>query len=285
MIHRDVAILMFLWRWKVATTKALATRFFSDVTLASAYKRLSRLEKEKFIEARCDPFGKEFVWTLSRRGFEAIKDELPRLREAGYKSEAIQHDALVTALHLGEFLTGAPQQTEVFTEQQIRRYALEEYPSWAPKTDRHRPDGYTKITAGPDGSKILAFEVELSPKSVKEYELIGDFYSRVTQVQQVIWLAKHPSLAERIRRQLVKDNFGCSNFDKHSFITLGPFKKYGWQAPVALGPRQGESLSQIIRGNTSSTASPHVDARVHLNFLKSPHRSGTKRNPPAPSAS
>ena len=127
--QRDIPLLVFLWQWKLSTTAALACRFFPERSLPTAYHRLWLLEKAKFIREHTDRYRKRFAWGLDQKGYHAIRELLPALREEGYKSENIGHDLLVTAVHIGDWLLGAPTGAEVFSEQQLRRYHSDYFPA------------------------------------------------------------------------------------------------------------------------------------------------------------
>jgi hypothetical protein len=55
-VRKDFPILMFLWEWKVASTPAIAVRFFSGCNRMghTAYKRLCRMKKLGFIKTKFD---------------------------------------------------------------------------------------------------------------------------------------------------------------------------------------------------------------------------------------
>jgi hypothetical protein len=87
--ERGTPLLKFLWTWKLASTAALARRFFPQATNpVSAYNWLLALKNRGYITLRTDERGENSLWTLERAGFRAIRDLLPVLREEGYLSEA-----------------------------------------------------------------------------------------------------------------------------------------------------------------------------------------------------
>ena len=65
--NRDIPILLFLWRWKIATTKALHFRFFSKFSLKTAYHRLYLLRRGGFIQIRASLSGQNPVWCLTKK--------------------------------------------------------------------------------------------------------------------------------------------------------------------------------------------------------------------------
>ncbi len=161
---RDHQVLRFLWKWKLASTTAIACRFFPKINLLSGLRRLQFLETDKYI--KCIQISPEqgHVWSLTDRGFKYIRHSLKDIEHMGYKSEHLLHDYLVTAFHLGEWLTKQPTKSENFSEQQLRRNTQSTWPIWVPKSLAHRPDGYSICTY--QGQKMLvAFEVELPPVS------------------------------------------------------------------------------------------------------------------------
>lgn len=161
----DREILYFLWRWKVATTRALTVGFFADRSPVTAYKRLWKLERGKVIQSiAVDRQARHRVWTLSKLGFEILKQQyfLPELQEEGFRSENITHDLVTMAMHLGEYHLGCPSEVGLFTEQELRRLYPEMYPDWVPRSQRHRADGYWRVPIG-NKTKIITSWFQLAP--------------------------------------------------------------------------------------------------------------------------
>ncbi len=210
-----------------------------------------------------------FAWSLDQKGYHAIRDLLPALREDGYKSEHIGHDLLVTAVHLGEWLFGAPVGVETFTEQQLRRYDHEFYPSWVPPDEAHRPDGYWNV---PKGSikNTIALEVELSRQTHKRYEAIGEFYAINKGIIRVLWIVRNLAAAQTINSQLVKAAPDAKTF--HAFVLAPDFQKLGWGAEIVHGIDIGNSIHDLLQNSTRTSPEP-VLATLSLDTRKSPHKS------------
>ncbi len=243
--ERGTPLLRFLWTWKLASTAALARKFFPDVkNPVSAYNWLLGLKNSGYITYKTDERGQHSLWTLERSGFRAIRDLLPALREEGYLSEAPHHDWLATAFHLGEWLVESPNGIQILSEQQLRRIEPEHYPEWAPKDLRHRPDGYWHRVAQ-NGSRTVAFEMELTRKKGPVYQSIGSFYGESAQVNRVLWVVRGLSDVRFIQENLDKGPGARSNI--HSFVILSSFLKSGWSAPVEHGPGKGLSVEIFLR--------------------------------------
>ncbi len=241
--ERDIPLLGFLWRWKVVTTRALHARFFSSCSLIGAYHRLNRLERAGIIKSVCDERAQKFHWTLSKKGFEAIRSFLPALREEGFASEHVRHDGLVSAFHIGEWLIVRPQEVQLFSEQQLRRYAEESLPSWIPSPEIHRPDGYWGIPA--KGQIVpIALEVELNQKNSSFYQAVGDYYSEEQSVIRVMWLVELESQARSIQKQIQK--LVSQRGDIHSFASLDQFTAHGWSAKICYGPDSGKTIRESL---------------------------------------
>ncbi len=210
-----------------------------------------------------------FAWSLDQKGYGAIGDLLPALREDGYKSEHVGHDLLASAVHLGEWLLGAPAGVEVFTEQQLRRYNYELYPAWVPLDETHRPDGYWNV---PDGAikKTIALEVELSRQSHRRYEAIGEFYAKNKGIIRVLWVVRNLAAAHTINHHLCKAIAGGNTF--HAFALAPHFQQQGWGAQVVHGAETGVSIYNLLQNSTRTCPQP-VLARLNLDTRKSPHRS------------
>lgn len=130
--ERDLKILRYLWRWKVLSTAALTEKFFPERSPITAYTRLWHLQDGNYIRLIPLSDGKRFVWGLDQKGLASIKNQLPDLREIGFKSENVEHDHLVSAIHIGEWLTTTTSDDYFFSEQELRRFHLDQYPEWVP---------------------------------------------------------------------------------------------------------------------------------------------------------
>ena len=241
---REVRILIFLWKWKLVSNAALASkRFFPNAGQVRAYNRLLDMRHADLIEFRYDGKLQNFAWTLSKKGFSAIREYLPELREEGFKSENFEHDLLVTMFHLGDWLIEHPNNLHVFTEQELRRLAFHEYPAWVPRTDLHRPDGYFGFT---DGDKVIsvAVEIEFNRKAPVAYEGVGEFYSDLPDVHRVIWLVPNIDSAKRIQKK-IKESVPTRN-NIHNFVLINDFRKQGWQSPIAIGPDANKNVRQFL---------------------------------------
>jgi len=268
----DLPLLHFLWQWKVSTTAALCARFYSKRTLRQGYERLVKLEHGDLIQAHIVRNGSGFLWGLTKRGFDVIRPQLPSLRAEGYQSENKEHDLLVAAIHLGEWLADHPVDAEIFSEQELRCYDTSVYPWWIPQTEMHRPDGYWHIPTGNDFTAI-ALEVELTQKRTADYDKTSVFYDRKCEISKVIWVTKRPSLAAHIHNRM---NDAAKNGDKHNFISLVDFLKRGWQAEIHLGPDRTKTLSCLLSDCRRTPIVP-VRGTPILDIRKSPHKSNISR--------
>jgi hypothetical protein len=272
--ERDIPLLMFLWRWKVLTTAALAKCFFPEATQATAYKRLRNLERASYIQIRVDSSGRRALWTLTKKGFVVIRDQLPQLKEEGFLPEHSYHDLLVTAAHLGDWLCGVPPNVEVFTEQQLRRFHRDSYPAWVPKKELHRPDGYWRIKIGNEAHTI-ALEVELKQKFLPEYRNTSLFYSHFAHVHRVLWVVPSMSFSKTLLRQMgFKDK---PNESFHNFVGLSDFQKNGWGAKIFLGNERDQTISSLLK--TRPPEGPDISlGSLILDFRKSYQTSKTCPN-------
>src|SRR5579885_720950 len=92
--QRDLPLLQFLWTWKLAPSAVLAARFFPEASANRAYNRLNALERARYIHGRTDEHGQSHVWMLTKKGYTAVRDKLPPLKEEGFRSESIRHDLI-----------------------------------------------------------------------------------------------------------------------------------------------------------------------------------------------
>ncbi len=240
----DQDILLFLWRWKLVSASALTAKFFPHLTNSAANMRMEQLKKHKLIfPYHLNSKEAKVLWGLTTKGFQLAKTYLPELSEDGFRSENPLHDFFVTAFHLGEWLTHVPAHCEVFSEQELRRLHVDDYPIWVPKTTIHRPDGYWRVSL-PEGTGTMALEVELKLKSATKYGVVAKFYRDQPKVFRVVWLVRSLTIATMVRERLKK---GCAeNIGIHTFLLQEDFVQQGWQAPIIFGYEQSKPLSFLL---------------------------------------
>lgn len=269
-LDRDIGILLFLWQWKVATTAMLGMRFYGNDKSTGVYQRLCRLEKAGYIQTRCGARGQHFAWTLTGRGFQTIEGRLPKLVENGFKSENLGHDLLVSAIHLGDWITGIPNDCGVFTEQQLRRLPEQNYPDWVPQTARHRPDGYWKVPGG-DKPRVIALEVELFRKADRDYQAVAEFYQAWKRIYRVVWVVERPKDASALGAKF--KSVAGDESDYHNFVTIDQIVHAGWQAKIMRGKDQGSCLAELLY-DKAMTRPLHVMGKSLMNAAKAPYRTG-----------
>lgn len=238
---RDLEVLGFLWRWKLASTAALANRFFPGIRAFTAYERLLRLEKKRYIRHVSFRHRGGGAWTLDAQGFRFLLSYLPDMKAKGYRSENPLHDFYATAFHLGEWLTKKAERSLLCSEQELRRLDPDLLPAWVPRSERHRSDGYTVHDSG-RGAHLYAFECELSQKSRFRYEETLTFYDSEETIAVVFWLVGSPTIEKAIRGGIAT----ATRPHLHHFMQLCDFERSGWRAPLAGGVFQGKSLANLF---------------------------------------
>lgn len=267
----DVAIIDFLWKWKLATTSMLGLRFGDGTQSIAIYRRLIRLSRANLITVTSDQPGRCFAWVLTGNGFIVARRNL-ELAEVGYKSEKQRHDLLVTAFHLGQSILPHDAEIEVFTEQQMRRLAVDDYPEWMPQTTRHRPDGYWLVNRGEKMPRVVALEVELSRKQYSDYLDTRKFYMAWKRIYRVIWLVPKATDAKRLAKKLAEEPEATDSY--HDFVTLWDFLERGWHATIICGHEKGQRVVDLLY-DTPMTCQTPVTGKSLLNGAKAPHRSTT----------
>lgn len=280
--ERDYKLLRFLWKWKAVSSRALAKKFFPDIQPRSAYRRLEFLEDDGYIGTFEVDGPWHRVWTLRDKGFKHILPKLGELESVGYKSEHVYHDFIATAFHLGEWLTGQPENTQTYSEQQLRRYHQDNWPAWVPRSSLHRPDGYSIYTHN-NQRIIVAIEAELSAKWQQRYESVSAFYDSQPSIQYVFWLVDSKSTLSAIQAAFEK----ClmRDFGKHQFVLLEDFSESGWMAPIAQGSLKGSNFSKMLhRTGVESTSIWHrdLDAVALLDSRKRPINPSSSPSAPKP---
>lgn len=260
------ALLIFLWKWKLATTSIIKLKFFHKSSIWYCYKRLLSLEAGGFVQSLASKNGKGFYWSLTNKSFHYLKPILGSLEQNGFLSENPGHDLVVQAVQLGNWLRLIPSGVTFFTEQQLRRHSSEDYPSWVPRSKIHRPDGYTLFRTE-NGNRLLAIEVELSQKRLSDYETVSRFYDLDTDVTNVLWVTGSRVSINSVQAALAKANSSERNI--HSFISFSDFIRNSWQSKIIAGRYYGDTL-QTAYSNMLSTSYQQVDSFDFFDFRKFP---------------
>jgi hypothetical protein len=237
----NVELLMFIWRWKIATTQLLWSKFFPERALRTVYNRLSDFRRTGLIKIQPDKEGRSAAWTLSKKGFDIVRDHLPKLQADVYQTENFHHDVLVQAIHLGEWWNELPEGVSILTEQELRCYEADRLPEWVPPPNGHRPDGYWRFESS-GSQKTIALEIELHRKNLGEYGFVGDFYESY-DVDRVIWFVDNPQMGRTIQEKIETHTLKKT---KHNFVLLGHYLKEGWKAKIFSGPELGLTVQQLL---------------------------------------
>jgi hypothetical protein len=254
---RDFAVLNFLWQWKLASTQAIAKKFYSDVQPMNAQLRLRQLAEVGFVD-RIKISKRHSAWCLGKKGYGYIRDYMSEDIHHGYRADYPRHDFITSAFHLGEWLTKMPPQAEVYSEQELRCNIDEFWPAWVPQSNVHRPDGYSRYMK--DEKQILAaFENELTLKSKSRYEDTVHFYESESSIDFVFWIVTSANMIGSIGRIFAK--YGALQFAKHNFILLPDFLRLGWNAVIQEGCDKGKMLSDVIPYSNITSAKQWHHAR------------------------
>ncbi|MGE0526783.1 MAG: hypothetical protein AB7G93_00960 [Bdellovibrionales bacterium] len=273
---KELSILLFLWRWKVATTSAIYTRFQPVYSWAAftAYQRLLKLKSKGLIEVKLVNSRQYAYWTLTRAGFHAIRDELPLLKEEGFASEAPEHDLYVLAAQSGDWLPkGSVDDVAFFTEQELRRQAPETLFSWLPPTTAHRPDGYWYFPKSKPNA-LIALEVEVNRKAFSDYIAYGNFYNRYKVIESVLWIVQSENLAHKITNAAHKNLAEFRGI--HNFVLLKDFLESGWCARIFEGPARRSEMGAFLNSHrlnqVETKPKPTINRGLVSSILDSRHR-------------
>lgn len=251
----DKKCFLILWQWKLLSTTALKTIVYKNKSLYRTYVKLLSFEKKGYLKSVRSDDHQSSVWQLGDAGYEFIKGKIENTHEDGYKSEHKDHDFWVTAIHIGDWITGMPEKCGIFSEQQLRKIHGDSYPTWVPSLFQHRPDGWWSIGVDqPRDKTLIALEVELSKKSPMKYKLVGEFYSKFVSPYQVIWVVKSRSDINYIFNHLKSGS--TTGASEQSFILLGDYIKSQWQSKIVDGKNLGKTLAEILRKNDEKMAKP-----------------------------
>ncbi len=237
----ELKILKTIFKWKLMPSSTLRWMLTPNEKRNSFNQRKIRMQDRNLIK-HVNLGGKLSLYQLGADGFSRLKHELDGFKEDGFLSEAPWHDFVVMTLQLGLWLIGNPENVELISEQQMRRFEKSYLPYWVPDPALHRPDGYTRFKNGND-IKLVAYEVELSRKSADRYDSICQFYSKSQDVDLVIWLVRNKALMNFIlkRAALFSESLG-----KHCFILMDEFKTSFWDSKFKSGQEGGRSLADLM---------------------------------------
>lgn len=240
--NRDIPVLMYLWKWKVANTATIYHKFYSGLNPRYPYNRMLRLKTHGFVRIVTATDGSHPVWTLDQKGYQVVKPHLPLLLEDGYKSENIIHDLWCSAVHQGNFLIDQPLNVQIISEQQLRRFNLEELPAWVPTPELHRPDGYWKIKSGHQDC-VIALELEKTRKSNARLQELNQFYEDFPSKYRVLWLVENKALANRVHKEM---GLSIDQKNIHNIVLLKDFLESGWFSKILLGPERGQTIQDFL---------------------------------------
>lgn len=173
-----------------------------------------------------------------------MKNGLDGIKEDGFASEALWHDYLTIALQLGRLATYKSQKIEIVTEQEMRRYLKTDLPYWVPNIDSHRPDGFTKFVTSENHNRIVAYEVEISTKTPERYDSVAQYYTKLPQVELVVWLVKNANATEIIQKALARHKE--VRMSRHCFILLDDFISNFWEAKSYNGQQPPTNFVRVL---------------------------------------
>lgn len=196
-----ISLIEPLLKWKILGLPELQKITTCPGTRSNLYKKIERLEKEKFIGSFIDPFTKKKFIFLDRSGLNFFAEDLmtPINHENAY------HDSLSS--EFGFLLSRYSFVKNVLMEHSV----LKSYP-----LIRHRPDG---IIEGIHHKKEfkMAFEIELTIKNKKRILETFSFYNNSEYFNNVIYVFGMPQVYETYLRVFRESQ---EEFNKEKFLFL-----------------------------------------------------------------
>ena len=246
----DYKVLLFLWRWKVSTSRCIVERLHRHFNMKpdSFYKRLHLLEHSGFVKRESRHVLGNLVsyLALTENGYEQIRESLVELSQDGFKSESPVHDLLSQVIHLGNFikLNSAPKHLHIFSEQELRRINPSCYPKWIPKLPAHRPDGYWASFYNNSNSIITALELELSLKTTNRYREVVAEYATNSRINHVVWVTSNASIDQAIEKSL--QHVEPEGATKHFFVSIPSLLENGWNILLRNKNVAGRNLMSLL---------------------------------------
>lgn len=276
--ERDIKILTYLWQWKFLSTAAIHLRYFPGVSLQAAYLRLNKLAGAGLIQQVPVFATRHFAWSISKKGFGYIRETLPPLRAETLKSSSPWHDALCSAIHIGECLSASPKGIQLFSERQISAYEPEILPSWLPDCYIHTPDGFWHLNQEGE-SQTIALEIQLTRQRHEWSEKVMTFYGSSPTVNSVVWIIGSKSVAASLVPTLRK--LASDARQQHFFFYLDHVMDEGWRAKHFGTHNNQRTLSDILL-TKPLLSSEKSKTQALFNFRKKPNIQSIWSPPPNP---
>lgn len=279
---RDIDILYFIWRYKVATTRALVGRFFYNTaeTSESGYRRLLQLQREGLIGDVWAKWDRKHCWRITEKGYKYLKEcRIERFKAGYFKPEHAGHDLFTAAILIGPWLRKAPAHVQIVSENQLKSFDPLDLPDEVTKDFSHTPDGYWILQQN-NQTEVIALEVELNPKTKRRYGDVGFYYSRCKDVKLVLWVVKNTWIANQFLKTV--GQYSTGSLEKHCFALAEDVLAQGWQAKFLSGLAKGKTFNEVLNYKTlaaapagqngvlrASEALPRSDKLVFLECQKS----------------
>lgn len=284
---RDLAVLDFLWTWKVASTGVLTEVAFKEKSVWWVYKALRQLQKEKYIQLL--PRGKNLeleLWALTDLGFEIVLMDRDDIINYRYKPHAPAHDYLATCLQLGD-LWQFPCDKFFFSEQMLASLAPSNFPKGFKNVDGHVPDGITLLRSQLN-DVYLGYEVDLNLKDIERYRETFTYWDNVKPTL-IFWLVRNTWMADKIMTSGLEFRYGLQNGDdllsRVCFVLADDFKEKIWEANVINGKYKGHTIrkltANLLQNLGKQTANFGQKSLKEIFFpkFKSPQKSNLCANP------
>ncbi len=248
--QRDLRIILFLWKFRVATTAMLHQKFFSDTTSRNAYNTLLKLRGHSYIATRTDEYGKDPLWSIDRKGLELIKEYIPETKSNNLKLKNKEKDLLCSGILQGEFLKEIPEEVELITEQMLTVYQNGLLPKYIPDMTEHTPKGYWCFK-NENKNRLVSLEIEVTRMSKLHYLDSSYFYKDFSENSRVFWVVKDSTQVKDILFLMYE---ACPKYKVHNFVLLKDIYKNGWHAEIIGGMDKNKILRDVLLQNSLSTA-------------------------------
>lgn len=198
--QRDRQMLAWIGRHGIVTSDQVARRFFvregGEAGKRAAYRRLAVLEELGLVRRDRTPFWRApHVLRVTKAGVEVGEIDIAPARIA---EPELRH--ALALVDLMDELAASNPKAEMRTEREIRTDRWHERHTGTRQPARGRtPDGQLTLPGG----KVVAIELDLTPKRSKDFERILRAY-RQERFDKVWWYVL-PGVVPRVTK-LVKDN-------------------------------------------------------------------------------
>lgn len=190
--QRDKKLLEFIYKYGVLTTAQIRRISFAGIAHSTVMRRLRKLESANVLLRLTGLEEGLLSWTLTTEGADRIGFDRP----LEYRNKNILKHS-VTLAELRMTLEKAGLGNNWISEIELRRKMYNAKDPWA--SEKLVPDGLFPAKVFGE-TKMVAFELELNPKTRARYQELFHQYARKTSIGLVWYIVESETFAQSLLR-------------------------------------------------------------------------------------